>query len=122
MSNTKIIEYLQRALKMELTAAHQYQLHAHTLDDWGMTKLADLMRKEMAEEMEHSDRFIERLYFLKVKPEMGFDKVPTAAETLPAVCVKAISKMRRRQSPSTRRRRSMLQRSEISARAPFSKR
>jgi len=25
MSNEKIIEYLQRAVKMEMTAAHQYQ-------------------------------------------------------------------------------------------------
>ena len=85
MSNSKIIEFLQRAVKMELTAAHQYQLHAHTLDDWGLTKLAAQMREEMKEELGHSDLFIERLYFLKTKPEMGFDKAPVAAETLPAM-------------------------------------
>ncbi|UYV35649.1 bacterioferritin [Rhodobacteraceae bacterium D3-12] len=83
MSNEKIIEYLQRAVKMEMTAAHQYQLHAHTLDDWGLTKLADQMREEMTEELGHSDLFIERLMFLKAKPEIGFDKAPIAAETLP---------------------------------------
>ena len=85
MSNEKIIEYLQRAVKMEMTAAHQYQLHAHTLDDWGLTKLADQMREEMAEELGHSDLFIERLMFLKAKPDLGFDKAPVAAETLPAM-------------------------------------
>lgn len=83
MSNEKIIEYLQRAVNMEMTAAHQYQLHAHTLDDWGLTKLADQMREEMAEELGHSDLFIERLMFLKAKPEINFDKAPVAAETLP---------------------------------------
>lgn len=83
MSNKKIIEFLQRAVKMEMTAAHQYQLHAHTLDDWGLTKLADQMREEMTEELGHSDLFIERLMFLKAKPELGFDKAPKQAETLP---------------------------------------
>ena len=85
MSNAKIIEYLQRAVRMEMTAAHQYQLHAHTLDDWGLTKLADQMREEMAEELGHSDLFIQRLMFLKATPELGFDKAPIAADTLPAM-------------------------------------
>ncbi|MGR3322941.1 MAG: bacterioferritin [Pseudooceanicola sp.] len=83
MSNEKTIEFLQRAVKMEMTAAHQYQLHAHTLDDWGLTRLADQMREEMTEELGHSDQFIERLMFLKAKPELGFDKAPVAADTLP---------------------------------------
>ena len=83
MANDKTIEFLQRAVKMEMTAAHQYQLHAHTLDDWGLTKLADQMREEMTEELGHSDQFIERLMFLKASPELGFDKSPAQAETLP---------------------------------------
>ena len=83
MANDKTIEFLQRAVKMEMTAAHQYQLHAHTLDDWGLTKLADQMREEMTEELGHSDQFIERLMFLKASPELGFEKSPTQAETLP---------------------------------------
>jgi bacterioferritin len=82
MSNEKIVEYLQRAVKMELTASHQYQLHAHTLDDWGLTIMAHKMREEMVEEMGHSDLFIERLLFLKAEPEMGFDKTPKKAENL----------------------------------------
>ncbi|WP_108483507.1 bacterioferritin [Oceaniglobus ichthyenteri] len=85
MSNEKIIEYLQRAVKMEMTAAHQYQLHAHTLDDWGLTRLADQMREEMAEELGHSDMFIARLMFLKAAPELGFDKAPQKADALPAM-------------------------------------
>jgi bacterioferritin len=83
MSNEKIVEFLQRAVNMEMTAAHQYQLHAHTLDDWGLTKLAAKMREEMTEELGHSDRFIERLLFLKATPELAFDKSPKKAKTLP---------------------------------------
>lgn len=85
MSNEKIVEYLQRAVKMELTAAHQYQLHAHTLDDWGLTIMADKMREEMAEETGHSDKFIDRLLFLKAEPELGFDKTPKKADSLPGM-------------------------------------
>ena len=40
MSKKKTIKNLQRALSMELTAMHQYQLHACVLDDWGMGLLA----------------------------------------------------------------------------------
>ncbi len=82
MSNTQTIENLQKALRMEMTAAHQYQLHAHVLDDWGLDKLAGKMREEMEEELGHSDRFIERILFLGGTPEMQFDKAPVKAETL----------------------------------------
>ncbi len=85
MSNEKIIENLQRAVKMEFTAAHQYQLHAHTLDDWGLTRLAKQMREEMAEELGHSDLFIERLMFLKATPEIAFEKAPQKAGSLPGM-------------------------------------
>lgn len=82
MSNQKIIDYLQRAANMEMTAAHQYQLHAHTLEDWGLTRLAAKMREEMTEELGHSDLFLERLMFLKATPALAFDKPPTKADSL----------------------------------------
>ena len=82
MSKDKTVEYLKRAVKMEMTAAHQYQLHAHTLEDWGLTKLAAMMREEMTEELGHSDLLIERLMFLKATPELGFAKAPQKAESL----------------------------------------
>ena len=82
MSNTKIIENLNKALQMEMSAAHQYQLHAHVLDDWGLSKLADQMREEMTEELGHSDRFIERIMFLKGDPTIAFQKPPHRAKSL----------------------------------------
>lgn len=82
MSNAKMIEHLQQALEMEMTAAHQYQLHAHTLDDWGLDKLAAQMREEMTEELGHSDKFMERIIFLKGSPSIAFQKPPKKAETL----------------------------------------
>ncbi|MBE3638464.1 bacterioferritin [Mangrovicoccus algicola] len=82
MSNTQTIENLQKALQMEMTAAHQYQLHAHVLEDWGLDRLAEKMREEMTEELGHSDRFIERIIFLGGTPDLGFDKSPVKAESL----------------------------------------
>lgn len=58
MSNNATVENLNKALQMEMSAAHQYQLHAHVLDDWGLNLLADKMREEQAEEIGHSDLFI----------------------------------------------------------------
>ena len=82
MSNENTMENLQKALQMELTAAHQYQLHAHVLDDWGLDRLAAQMREEMQEELGHSNEFIERIIFLNGKPEIEFAKKPQQASTL----------------------------------------
>ncbi|WP_171207744.1 MULTISPECIES: bacterioferritin [unclassified Ruegeria] len=82
MSNATTITNLQQALRMEMTAAHQYQLHAHVLDDWGLDILAEKMRGEMQEEMRHSDVFIERILFLGGTPQLELQKSPAAAESL----------------------------------------
>mgnify|MGYP001826693451 FL=1 len=82
MSNEQTIENLNNALQMEMSAAHQYQLHAHVLEDWGLTTLAQQMRKEMQEELGPSDKFIERLMFLKSNPDIAFQKPPHRAKTL----------------------------------------
>lgn len=82
MTNNTTVDDLNKALQMEMSAAHQYQLHAHVLDDWGLNKLADKMREEQAEEIGHSDLFIDRILFLKGKPEIAFAKPPKRAETL----------------------------------------
>ena len=62
--DTKVIEYLNRGLRSELTAVSQYWLHYRILDDWGYKELAEHWRKESIEEMHHADRFIERIIFL----------------------------------------------------------
>lgn len=82
MSNQTTVDNLNKALQMEMTASHQYQLHAHVLDDWGLDKLAAKMREEQAEEIGHSDMFIERILFLKGDPEIAFANSPKRASNL----------------------------------------
>lgn len=73
---------LQKALAMELSAMHQYQLHACVLDDWGLDLLATKMRSEMREELGHSEQFVVRILFLKGDPQMSFEKQPVRAASL----------------------------------------
>ena len=54
MSNSLTVDNLNKALQMEMSAAHQYQLHAHVLNDWGLNILAEKMRAEQAEEITRS--------------------------------------------------------------------
>lgn len=66
-----VIEHLQTALTMELTAVNQYLLHAHVLEDWGLARLGAKMREEMAEEQGHADRLVGRILFLDGNPDVG---------------------------------------------------
>ena len=68
--DAKVIEYLNKALRHELTAVNQYWLHYRLLDNWGLKELAKKWRKESIEEMEHADKLIERIIFLDGFPNM----------------------------------------------------
>jgi bacterioferritin len=64
----KVIEFLNEALKNELTAINQYWLHYRLLDHWGIRKLADFERHESIDEMKHADWLSERILFLDGLP------------------------------------------------------
>jgi bacterioferritin len=66
----KVIDYLNKALRHELTAVNQYWLHFRLLDNWGYKTLAEKWRKESIEEMQHADKLIERIIFLDGSPNM----------------------------------------------------
>jgi len=68
--DSKVIEYLNRAVRSEMTAINQYWLHFRILDNWGLKAMAKIWRKESIEEMEHCDKFVERILFLEGFPNM----------------------------------------------------
>ena len=51
-----VIDYLNKALRHELTAVNQYWLHYRLLDNWGYKAVANRRRKESIEEMQHADK------------------------------------------------------------------
>src|SRR5215471_7784966 len=65
-----VVDYLNKALRHELTAINQYWLHYRLLDNWGYKDLAKQWRKESIEEMEHADKLVERIIFLDGFPNM----------------------------------------------------
>jgi bacterioferritin len=64
----KVIEFLNAALKNELTAINQYWLHHRLLDHWGIARLAEFERHESVDEMKHADLLAERILFLDGLP------------------------------------------------------
>jgi len=66
----KVIDYLNDALRHELTAVNQYWLHYRLLENWGYQTLAKKWRRESIEEMQHADRLIARIIFLEGFPNM----------------------------------------------------
>ncbi|WBU54587.1 bacterioferritin [Paracoccus sp. SCSIO 75233] len=68
--DAKVIEYLNAALRSELTAVSQYWLHYRLQEDWGYGKIADKSRAESIEEMHHADKLIQRIIFLEGHPNL----------------------------------------------------
>jgi len=66
----KVIDYLNKALRLELTAVNQYWLHYRLTEDWGYAKLAKKERAESIEEMQHADKLTARIIFLEGFPNM----------------------------------------------------
>jgi len=64
----QVIDFLNSALKNELTAINQYWLHYRLLDHWGVQKLAEFERHESIDEMKHADWLAERILFLDGLP------------------------------------------------------
>lgn len=66
----QVVAALQEALKAELTAIHQYLLHAKVCQNWGYSRLAEHNRQESIEELAHAEALIDRILFLKGSPNM----------------------------------------------------
>lgn len=65
-----VLEHLNQILKAELTAVHQYLLHAALSKNWGYDRLHDHYSHLASEEVEHSSGLIDHVLYLDGAPDV----------------------------------------------------
>jgi bacterioferritin len=69
--DAKVIEALNKALTIELTAINQYFVQAKMCANWGYQKLAKKHYEESMGEMKHAEKLIDRILFLEGIPNIA---------------------------------------------------
>ena len=69
--NDQIIDVLNQALTVELTAINQYFVQAKMCKNWGLFKLGKKHYEESMGEMKHAEKLIDRILFLEGTPEIA---------------------------------------------------
>jgi bacterioferritin len=67
----RTLGWLARALTHEMSAVQQYLAQSVLARLWGDETLAEKLRHEAVEELEHAERLMERLILLGVAPSAG---------------------------------------------------
>ncbi len=67
----QVIDALNRALTIELTAINQYFCQSKMCKNWGFLKLARKHYEESLGEMKHAEKLIDRILFLDGTPEIA---------------------------------------------------
>lgn len=65
-----VVAYLNQVLKSELTAVHQYLLHAALCKNWGYGRLHEHLSHLANEEVGHSSGLIDHILYLDGTPEV----------------------------------------------------
>src|SRR5262245_31550386 len=75
-----VLDHLNGILRTELTAVHQYLLHAAMCGNWGYERLQHEFRELANEEVEHSSQLIDHILYLDGTPDVDeLDEVSRGA-------------------------------------------
>ncbi|UVT14941.1 MAG: bacterioferritin [Nitrospira sp.] len=66
-----VVELLNQVLQAELTAVHQYLLHAAMCKNWGYERLHDHYSHLATEEVQHSAGLLDHILYLNGTPDVG---------------------------------------------------
>ena len=66
-----VVEFLNQILKSELTAVHQYLLHAALCKNWGYERLHEYFSHLAQEEVSHSSGLIDHILYLDGTPDVA---------------------------------------------------
>lgn len=79
--DSKIIEALNKALTIELTAINQYFVQAKMCRNWGYLRLAKKHHEESLGEMKHAEQLVDRIIFLEGVPNIArYDVIRVGGE------------------------------------------
>ena len=98
-----ILEALNRALTIELTAINQYFVQSKMCKNWGFMKLAGKHWEESIGEMKHADKLIDRILFLDGVPSFNAEHVALFDDVIGCLIeeieAKALAELARRIAP-----------------------
>jgi bacterioferritin len=76
-----VLDHLNRILKAELTAVHQYLLHAGFCESWGYSRLHHEFQELVEGEVKHAGQLIDHILYLDGVPNVQeIDVVQTGAD------------------------------------------
>ena len=67
----RVLDFLNQVLKSELTAVHQYLLHAAMCKNWGYERLHEHYNHLVSEEVQHSAGLIDHILYLDGTPTVA---------------------------------------------------
>lgn len=65
-----VLDFLQKVITLELTAAHHYLLHAAMCGNWGYELLQHELHERANEEIGHVSKVIDHLLYLEGSPDV----------------------------------------------------